>query len=78
MTKRMETYNAQVSDTKGKNTISLRVTRVDRAELLSVENPNYKEVISKYCHLKGVVMEDTDTKNSLPVHVILARVTTRR
>ena len=78
VTKRTETYNAQVSDTKGNNTISLRVTRVDRAELLSVENPNYKEIISKYRHLKGVVMEDTDTKNSLPVHVILARVTTRR
>ena len=54
VTKRTETYNAQVSDTKGNNTISLRATRVDRAELLSVENPNYKEMISKYRHLKGV------------------------
>ena len=71
VTKRTETYNAQVSDTKGNNTISLRVTRVDRAELLSVENPNYKEMISKYRHLKGVTMEDTDTKSLLPVHVIL-------
>ena len=61
VTKRTETYNAQVSDTKGNNTISLGVSRVDRAELLSVENPNYKEVISKYRHLKGVTMEDTDT-----------------
>ena len=71
VTKQTETYNAQVSDTEGNNTISLRVTRVDRAELLSVENPNYKEIISKYRHLKGVTMEDTDTKSLLPVHVIL-------
>ena len=71
VTKRTETYNAQVSDTKGNNAISVRVTRVDRAELLSVENPNYKEMISKYRHLKGVTMEDTDTKSLLPVHVIL-------
>ena len=48
VTKRTETYNAQVSDTKGNNTISLRATRVDRAELLSVENPSYKEMIGKY------------------------------
>ena len=71
VTKQTETYNAQVSDTKGNNTISLRVTRVDHAELLYVENPNYKEIISKYRHLKGVTMEDTDTKSLLPVHVIL-------
>ena len=71
VTKRTETSNAQVSDTKGNNTISLRVTRVDHTELLCVENPNYKEMISKYCHLKGVIMEDTDTKSLLPVHVIL-------
>lgn len=71
VTKRTETYNTQVSDTKGNNAISLRVTRVDRAELLSVENPNYKEMISKYRHLEGVSMEDTDTKSLLPVHVIL-------
>lgn len=45
--------------------------RVDRAELLSVENPNYKEMISKYRHLKGVNVEDIDTKALLPVHVIL-------
>ena len=47
VTKQTETYNAQVSDTKGNNTISLRVTRVDHTELLSMENPNYKEIISK-------------------------------
>ena len=71
VTKRTETYNGQVSDTKGNNTISLRVTRVDPAELLSMENPNYKEMISKYRHLKGATMEDIDTKSLLPVHVIL-------
>ena len=71
VTKRTETYNAQVCDTKGNNTISLRVTRVDHAELLSVENPDYKKIISKYRHLKGVIMEDIDTKSLLPVHVFL-------
>lgn len=49
----------QVSNTKEKNTIPLSATRVDRAELSSVENPNYKE-ISKYRYL-----------SLLAVHVIL-------
>ena len=58
------------------------MTRIDRAELLSVENPNYAVMISKYPHLKGVYMEDTDLKKMLPVHVILgasdyARIKTR-
>ena len=70
-TKRTETYNVQVSDTKGNYTIPLSANRIDRAELLCVENPNYREMIGKYRHLKGVDIEDTDTKSLLPVHVIL-------
>ena len=71
VTKRNEIYKVQASDTKGRHSIPLSVTRVDRAELLSVENPNYAQMISKYRHLKGVHMEDTDTKSLLPVHIIL-------
>ena len=71
VSKQTETYNVDVGDTKGNNTIPLSATRVDRAELLSVENPNYKELINKYRHLKGVNIEDTDTKSPLPIHLIL-------
>ena len=71
VTKRTETYNVQVSDTKGNHIIPLSANRIDRAELLCVENPNYREMIRRYRHLKGVDMEDTDTKSLLPVHVIL-------
>lgn len=42
VTKRTKIYNVQVSDKKRINTIQLRATRVDRTELLSVENPNYE------------------------------------
>ena len=82
VTKRSEIFNVQASDTEEKYAIPLSVTRIDRAELLSVENPNYAVMISKYPHLKGVYMEDTDLKKMLPVHVILgasdyARIKTR-
>ena len=82
VTKRSEIFNVQASDTEEKYAIPLNVTKIDRAELLSVENPNYAVMISKYPHLKGVYMEDTDLKKMLPVHVILgtsdyARIKTR-
>ena len=71
VTKRSEIFNVQASNMEEKYAIPLSVTRIDRAELLSVENPNYAVMISKYPHLKGVYMEDTDLKKMLPVHVIL-------
>ena len=71
VTKRSEIFNLQASNMEEKYAISLSVTRIDRAKLLSVENPNYAVMISKYPHLKGVYMEDTDLKKMLPVHVIL-------
>lgn len=61
----------QVSDTKGNYTITLRENWVDHAELLCMENLNYREIIRKYHHLKGADIEDTDTKSLLLLHVNL-------
>ena len=47
------------------------VTKVEERELLSLPNPKYKEIISKFEHLRGVVIEDTDEKEELPVHMII-------
>ena len=68
ITKEIETYDVQVCDLKEKFTIPVKVTKVDRGELLSVDNPKYQEMIASYPHLKGV--EDLDTKSQLPVHLI--------
>ena len=71
ITKRVEIYDLEINDTKENCVIPVHATRVDRGELLSVENPKYSEMIQKYSHLNGVRMEDTDTKTLLPVHLIL-------
>ena len=71
VTKQSEIFNVQASNMEEKYAIPLSMTRIDRAELVSVENPNYVAMLSKYPHLKGVYMEDTDLKKMLPVHVIL-------
>ena len=44
-TKRKGAYNVQVSDTKGSYTIRLGAKRIDRARVLCVENPNFREII---------------------------------
>lgn len=35
-----------------------------------MENPRYEQLIKTYSHLRGVEMDDTDTKPLLPFHVI--------
>ena len=71
ITKHVEVYNLSVSDTQGNFLIPVGAAKVDRRDLLSVGNPNYPDLISRYQHLQGVCMEDTDTKPSLLVHLIL-------
>ena len=45
--------------------------KVNKRELLVLENPGYKQVIEANPHLKGVRMEDDDMKKMLPIHIIL-------
>ena len=47
------------------------VTKVDKRQLLPLDNPRYQQCLARYGHLKGIHMEDTDTKDSLPVHLNL-------
>ena len=54
-----------------KFSLDVIVTKVDKRELLSLENPKYKEVLAKYPHLRGVHIDDEDHKKVLPVHLIL-------
>ena len=71
VTKRIETYDVKISDTQGRFTLPVCATKIEQRELLSLENPNYPEMLKRYSHLKGVQMEETDTKKILPIHVIL-------
>ena len=44
---------------------------MNNTELLFIDKPNYLALIKKYLHLKGVNVNDNDTKASLPVHLVL-------
>ena len=71
VTKNVEIYDVEISDTNNKSVLPVSATKIDRMEILTVENPNYPEVRAKCPHLKGVHMEETATKKELPIHIIL-------
>ena len=69
--KRVEVYSFEVSNTQKTFNLKVDVTKVEKRELLSLPNPKYKELINKFEHLRGVVIEDTDEKEELSVHMII-------
>ena len=71
VTKEMELSNVRVEDVNGNFAMDVCVTKVEKGELLFVDNPHYEELINSYQHLEGVKMEDCDRKPKLPVHLIL-------
>jgi hypothetical protein len=60
-----------------------KLTKVDKNELLLIENPQYEHVKAKYPCLTQVNWTDNEKKDQLPFHVILsvgdyARIKTNR
>ena len=70
-TRQVELSSITVQAVDGGTELKVDVTKVDRKELLIVDNPNYKKIIESYAHLQGVHMDDSDSKPHLPVHLIL-------
>ena len=68
---KLEVYDLQLQAVNYQFSLSVKATKVDKTELLSIGNPNYRALIAKYSHLKGVNVNDDDTKASLPLHVVL-------
>ena len=63
VTKPVELFNVKISSLKRDFTINTEVTKFHKRELLSLENPRYKQCLDKYKHLKGAEMDDLDTKD---------------
>lgn len=53
VTKRVETY-VKISDTQEKCRLQVCATKINQRELLTLEIPNYLQLLSRYRHLKGV------------------------
>ena len=71
VTKPVEIFKVQISSLKGDFLLETDVTLVNKKQLLALENSCYQQILEKSDHLKGVKMDDMDTKDFLPVHLIL-------
>ena len=69
--KRIDIYSVEVKSLRQDFKLGVPVSKVDREMLLSLTNPEYRKILNKYQHLKGVVMDDMDEKGELPIHLII-------
>ena len=70
-TTRVEIFDAEVSSLDENFKINEKVSKVNKPELLFVKNPKYDQLLRKHDHLRGVTMDDGDTKPQLPIHLVL-------
>ena len=68
---RLETYQTTVEAMAGDFQMNVNLIKVNKGELLMLDNPEYENLIAKHSHLKGVTMHNRDMKPQLPVHVVL-------
>ena len=68
---KVEQYDVTITSYDGRHEMMTRLNKVDKSELLFIENPEYDKLIKRYQHLNAVHMDDHDMKSQLPIHVIL-------
>ncbi|CAB3993766.1 Hypothetical predicted protein [Paramuricea clavata] len=47
------------------------MSKVDKPELMKLNNPNYAHLVERYKHLNGAKFEDPDTRTQIPIHLVL-------
>ena len=68
---RLEIYNVKIQAIDSDYELETNLTKVNKGELVFVDNPQYANLRKKYDHLKEVKVHETETKRSLPIHVVL-------
>jgi hypothetical protein len=81
-TTRLDIYEAKVESVDGDYAMDVNLIKVEKGELLTIDNPHYDKLQSEFDHLKRAKFIDVDQKSQLPVHVVLgsgeyARIKTR-
>ena len=71
LVKKTELYQFKIGYINLEFKIGIEINKLEKEVLLELPNPNYREIQKSYNHLKDIIINDTDTKKELPVHVIL-------
>lgn len=59
---RLEVYDLELKSVDYQFSLSVKATKVNKTELLSIENPYYHVLIEEYAHLNGVKVKDRKGK----------------
>ena len=68
---KLETYSTVIESMDGSFQMNVPLIKVNKAELLTIDNPKYEQMIRGNRHLKGIKINDCDEKPQLPIHVVL-------
>lgn len=74
----MEVYRIKLRSVSRDLEMEADVTKVEKPQLMMLDNPRYRKLLEKHPHLKGVTINDTDERPRLPVHIILGNSETPR
>ncbi|XP_046841042.1 uncharacterized protein LOC124435137 [Xenia sp. Carnegie-2017] len=81
-TTRLEIYEGEVEAIDSDYSMKVKLIKVEKEVLLTVDNPHYENLQREFEHLKIAKFVDNDQKAQLPVHIVLgsgeyARIKTR-
>ena len=62
-TREVELSTIEIAGLTSAFSLSVEVSKVNKNELLVLDNPRYAEIIKNYAYMQGVTMEDQDTKD---------------
>ncbi|CAB4008117.1 Hypothetical predicted protein [Paramuricea clavata] len=65
-TTRVEIYAASIKSLDQKFELEIEMSKVDKPELMKLNNPNYAHLLERYKHLNGAKFEDPDTRTQIP------------
>ena len=64
-------YNVKINSIDGDFSLDVNVTKVDKPQLMHLDNPNYETLLKKHSCLNRVQINDVDVNPHLSVHVVL-------
>ena len=70
-TTKIEIYSATLSAIDSDFKMNIELSKVQKPQLMTIDNPNYAALVEKYSHLKGVKINDPDDRPQFPIHVVL-------
>ena len=73
-TKKIEVFEIQIQDVTSNFNFTTEVSKVEKGILTNILNPQYEVMINQFQCLKDIRLNDTDTKSSLPIHVIQVNI----